>query len=108
MTKIRLEEFHQRPTDELLIRCNCGSDHFLNFTYSKWEEVSGPDEILMGAAVLDEIKPQGILNTLGAVWHLLRGNYCRGEINLNRSDLQQIVGWCDGILEETDPEEMDG
>lgn len=62
--------------------------------------------------VSDEFKylrSSGIIGRINTLLNFIRrGNYCRGDVGLNKSQLIQIRDWCDKIinLSEHDDKEM--
>ena len=91
-------DFQQGPDDELLLRCECGSDHCLSF--SRHEFRLGEEFYV---SVIDAWRsPRGLWSRLKAAWTLFRrGEYSCSEIQLSKKNLADIAHWCDSYVPKT-------
>ena len=81
----------QRSDDEVIIRCNCGSDHFVTFSRA----IDG-EEQWAWANVVAEYRPHGTLwGRVKMAAHLIRkGCPWTGSIGLTPGDFTKIEEWC--------------
>lgn len=88
---MKILNIKQRPDDEVVIRCHCGDDHFLVFTYSKFT-----DESWIGLDLIEAWRsPTGLFGRLKAMWQIFRhAEWCGASVGLNESDLDAIIEWC--------------
>ena len=89
---------NQGPDNELMLRCDCGEQHFLIFSHWKWRDED--EDIYL--SVSDEWRtPQGLWERLKAVFSLFRrGEYCRGDILISEGKLIAIHRWCEMYIGE--------
>ena len=94
-----LIDFQQGPDDELLLRCDCGDDHFLSFSR---HYLFSTDEFYL--SVSDQWRsPRGTWDRIKAIWTLFRrGEYDRGEVQLSKKDILNIWRWCDQYINKTE------
>lgn len=104
--KPRILDVNQRPDREVVLRCSCGSPHFLVFTASEWAFDGESAERWMDAYVIDEYRPlQTLRGRLVGIWRMLRGETVeRGHsVDFNESDVMAIRAWCDSLLPAEQP-----
>jgi len=91
----------QRPDDEVVIRCNCGGDHFL--TLSRYAE---PLDGQWGdISVVAGYRPHGSFwSRLGMALSIVRGG-CpwTGSAGLTPNDLATVRDWCDRTIRWASP-----
>ena len=92
-----LIDFEQGPEDELLMRCDCGDDHFLSFSRHDLG-----DEMFY-LSVTDEWRsPRGAWGRIKAIWTLFwRGEFTRSEVQLSKKNIADIWRWCDHYMVKT-------
>ena len=92
-----LIDFEQGPEDELLIRCDCGDDHFLSFSRHEIGE-------MFYLSVSDEWRsPRGTWGRLKAIWTLFwKGEFTRSEVQLSKKNIADIRQWCDRYTVKTE------
>ncbi len=99
-----MKEINQRPTNDLLIRCNCGSDHFIDFYYftdeNRWRNVKA--EKLKNKSKKTHWKHYSIGFIDSGKWsflhklkiclkYLFKNNYiCYRDIGINSKDMNRI------------------
>ncbi len=81
---------NQRSDDEIILRCNCGSDHFVTFSRA----VDG-DEVWGWASVMAAYRPHSTLwgRVKMAASLLRKGCPWTGNVELNQVDLVRIEEW---------------
>ncbi len=89
--------------DEVILRCNCGDNHFLVLQVDDWRAEEETEPWMISVGIVDEYRtPDGLWGFLKSVWQLFRkGRYCRSEALLTRNDLDTIRNWCEDTLAKT-------
>ena len=96
---MKITNIEQEPDDRLFIPCMCGdSGHAIVFT-ADYEIMREEGEVWL--EVQDTyMTPRGWAGRIrGALWILFKGEYCRGETELNAKKLMEIQAWCQKYLE---------
>lgn len=90
----------QRSEDELLLRCNCGSNHFVSFERGFHDPLSEWAYIDITAEYRPHANLFGKNGRLHQAWQLLRGG-CpwTGNVSLSAEDIIRVRTWCDRTLE---------
>jgi hypothetical protein len=103
---MKVGSYDQGPDNELMLRCDCGDDHFLVFGHYKWQE---DEEAEVYLTVSDEWRsPRGLWGRIRAAFTLFhRGEYCRGDILVSKGKLLAIHSWCEMYLGENGRKEKD-
>ena len=96
---MKVGSYNQGPDNELILRCDCGDDHFLVFGHYDWPN---NDEEEVYLTVSDEWRsPSGLWERVKAAFSLFRrGEYCRGDILVGKNKLCAIYRWCELYLGE--------
>lgn len=96
-------EIDQRNKEDLLIRCNCGSDHFLSFSFSaddeKWGDESEKQNKRKGwkdywIGLIEEYKPSFWDRMKDCYKYLFKHNkaeICYGSVGITSKDMNKIV-----------------
>lgn len=101
-----IAKFEQGPVDELVLRCNCGANHFLVFTYWRFDD-EDPDTYV--DIVEEWRRPRGLVGRLTACWQLFwKGEYHTASAGLEAEDLKRIISWCRARLDGITPSEVLG
>lgn len=100
----KIVEVHQSPDDELLIRCDCGDDHFLAFTLRRFHDTDAFGEECLELSLIDEYRtPRGLWRRIKAAVKLfLSGEYHRSGVLLNHDALRAVNRWCGGVIDSLD------
>lgn len=91
-----MEFVNQRSEDEVILRCNCGSDHFV--ALSRYAE--GIDGQWGSITVTANYRPnERLWGRIKMAVHLLRGG-CpwTGDAGLTPNDLIAVRDWCDRTI----------
>jgi len=93
-----LIDFRQGPEDELLLRCDCGDDHFLSFA----RHDIGDEQFYLSVSDVWRT-PRGTWGRIKALWTLFwKGEYTRSEVQLSKQDIVRIWQWTDGYVPKTE------
>ncbi|KKL60066.1 hypothetical protein LCGC14_2209020 [marine sediment metagenome] len=96
---IKMASFNQGPEKELVLRCDCGDDHFLIFDYWSFD---GEEDVYLTLSDLWR-SPSGLWGRFWAAMSLFRkGEYCRGAVQINQTNLIAISRWCSQFIRETE------
>ncbi len=97
---MKVIDFHQGPDKDLILRCDCCEDHFLVFNY--WKLFEDRDEVYL--RVVDEWRtPKGLWGRIRAAAGLfVKGEHCRGEIQVSIASLLAIQEWCGQFIPVTE------
>ena len=100
---MKTKEMEQRPDNDLLVPCACGSNHYVRFSWSKYERANFKE---FWVCLIDS--KDGYLGhrIKSAFNHIFRGqDLYWGEVGINSKDIQKIKKMMDDYLSYDKEEE---